>query len=428
MKGKSDVGSRYADVIREVFSRHRSVQTAGFTADAYKPGLERMKEFDRLLGNPSSRLRCIHVAGTNGKGSVCHMLASVLAGEGLEVGLYTSPHLLDFRERVRIVTDGEISYIPKEEVLEFLNRFRSDIDRLDLSFFEITTGMAFWWFDKRGTGIVVVETGLGGRLDSTNVITPELSVISSIGLDHCALLGDTRAAIASEKAGIFKPGVPAVVSSRDNETEPVFRDAAEALGCPLHFADEIPCPDLSGWGMDLPGEYQSINVRTVLCALDVLGHRPLRHCIAHTAVRTGLRGRWDTLSERPLIIADIGHNPAALECNFAQLAEMFSDKSIHDRLIVVYGVMADKDLDGILRLMPKGNHVSYIFTAPRTERALPAEAILERFRTMNDSEARVCNGVAAAVGEARSIATEKSVIYVGGSAFVVAEALGSISV
>ena len=231
----------YQKKLEEIFVRFPSVQSTGF-GDAYKPGLAHMEAFDGLLGQPSRSYRTLHVAGTNGKGSVANMLASALAATGLKVGLYTSPHILDFRERMRILdagSDGPARLIGKEAVWDFLCRWEKTFDELELSFFEITTGMAFRWFADEKVDVAVIEVGLGGRLDSTNIITPEVAVITSIGLDHCAMLGDTRAAIAGEKAGIFKPWVPAVVGTRDAETAPVFEQRAASVGCPLLFADSF---------------------------------------------------------------------------------------------------------------------------------------------------------------------------------------------
>ena len=269
--------SDYQRKLEEIFVRFPSVQNTGF-GEAYKPGLKHMEEFDSLLGNPSKDFKSIHVAGTNGKGSVANMLASAIAATGLKVGLYTSPHILDFRERMRILdgrTGEPVYLISRENVWDFLSRREKSFDELELSFFEITTGMAFWWFSKEKVDVAVIEVGLGGRLDSTNIITPEVAVVTSIGLDHCAQLGDTRAAIAGEKAGIFKPGVPAVVGTRDAETAPVFESAAAAVGCPLVFADSEAgledCLEKLPSVMDLQGEWQKENLRTVLTVMSILG-------------------------------------------------------------------------------------------------------------------------------------------------------------
>ncbi|MBQ2501372.1 MAG: bifunctional folylpolyglutamate synthase/dihydrofolate synthase [Bacteroidales bacterium] len=441
--------SDYQQIIKSLFERHQSVQTAGFSADSYKPGLDRIRELDRRAGSPSSRLRCIHVAGTNGKGSVCSLLAASLAGSGYRVGLFTSPHLLDFRERIKIVEEDGFEMIPKESVMEFLEKY----DSPELSFFEITTGMAFWFFDREQVDIAVIEVGLGGLLDSTNIIVPELCVVTSIGLDHCALLGNTRALIAGQKAGIFKSGVPAVVGQMDAETAPVFEAAAAEAHCPLFFAPEFDVHDclkeyLVEKGdnnrldaespfqpstppdraeqlkdllarMDLQGECQEENLRTVLCALDLLGEEPNVNALCRAAAMTGLRGRWEAVRRSPLTIADIGHNPAALKGNFARLKEMMASGA-YDKLLIVYGLMADKDLKGILPLMPL--EAEYFFAAPDTPRALPAPAILSAAKELLPN-AQACDSVADAVSKASALATPQSLIYIGGSTFVVADYL-----
>ena len=414
----------YDRIIKNLFARHQSVQNAGFTSDSYKPGLDRIRDLDDRMGGPSRRLRCIHVAGTNGKGSVCSLLAASLAGNGYRVGLFTSPHLLDFRERIKIVSDRGFEMISRKAVMEFLDEF----DSPELSFFEITTGLALWYFDRCQVDIAVLEVGLGGLLDSTNIVVPEVAVVTSIGLDHCALLGDTRAKIAGQKAGIFKSGVPAVIGELDDETAPVFEAAAAAAHCPLFFADEFwpegsLTIDAIVKQMDLKGEWQQKNLRTVLCVLDLLGEEPDIDALCHAAAITGLRGRWETVGESPLAIADIGHNPAALKENFARLKEMM-DCGEYDRLIIVYGIMADKDLDGIVPLMPQ--EAEYFFAAPDTPRALSAAEILRRFRALRktgDDAAQACDSVADALVRASSVATSESLIYIGGSAFVVADCL-----
>ena len=436
---------RYDEILSALFVRFPSVSKEGFSAAAYKPGLDHMRAFDALLGHPSEALKAIHIAGTNGKGSVSSMLAAVLAARGLRVGLFTSPHLVDFRERIKIVEASGFRMIAQEDVLDFVDCWNADFDRLELSFFEITTGMAFDWFVREQVDVAVIEVGLGGRLDSTNILTPELSIVTSIGLDHCAQLGPTRAAIAGEKAGIFKPGVPALAGERDEETAPVFEAAASAAPCPLFFADDWPAPDLNP---DLRGEYQVKNFRTVLASLDLLGIEPDWDALAHTAARTGLRGRWETLCEAPLTICDIGHNPPALRENFAQLERMMASGRF-DRLLIVYGIMADKALDAIIPLMPRD--ADYYFATPNTPRALPAGQIAtlvmqaglvrsgagsgEPERTLSGKDPlnpspdpqspapHVCGSVADAIRKAQENASENSLIYIGGSTFVVSEAI-----
>ncbi|MBR1574143.1 MAG: bifunctional folylpolyglutamate synthase/dihydrofolate synthase [Bacteroidales bacterium] len=409
---------KYEAEIQALFQRFPSVQQVPF-GDAYKPGLAGMEAFAQVLGQPHRHFRSIHVAGTNGKGSVSSMLASVLMANGYKTGLYTSPHLLDFRERMKV--DGQVP--SREWVYDFICRYRADFERLHLSFFEITTGMAFRWFADQGCDWAVVEVGLGGRLDSTNIILPELAVVTSIGLDHMAYLGNTLSEIAGEKAGIFKEGIPAVVGEVLPETEPVFR--AKARG-PLVFAQRTEPPlwekkDLILSRMDLHGAYQEDNLRTVLAALDILGITPDEAALEHTAARTGLRGRWEQLSDHPLILCDIGHNAHALRRNFAQLEAMGRPMRI------VYAVMADKDLSAILPLMPA--QASYYFATPDTARALPAERILEAVAAFRGSRAHLSAwpSVAAALQAAREDIPENAVIYIGGSTFAVADAIKALS-
>ena len=403
---------QYEKKIEEIFARHPSVQVSGFNGRTYKAGIESMIAFDDALGHPWKSFPCIHVAGTNGKGSVSSLLAASLAGAGLRVGLFTSPHLIDFRERIKIV-GGHPTLISKEEVMEFLERYDEEIK--ELSFFEITTGMAMWWFEKQKVDAAVIEVGLGGRLDSTNVITPILSVVTSIGLDHCAMLGDTRAEIALEKAGIFKKGVPALVWGHDKETDEVFEEYARKVGADLHFADEMVEP-VHLDGMDLRGEYQDANVRTALAALKLLRVEANPDALRNTAKITGLRGRWEILRENPTVICDIGHNPAALALNFRQLEQYGKP------LTIVYGIMADKALDDIAPLMPSS--ARYILCAPATPRALPVDELFNRLSSLRpDLNLSMADSVSNAINQALAEASPDSIIYIGGSTFVVAEAL-----
>jgi dihydrofolate synthase/folylpolyglutamate synthase len=440
--------SAYRALLDEIFRRFPSVQKTAF-ATAYKPGLAGMEAFCEALGHPERAFKSVHVAGTNGKGSVAALLASALAGAGIRTGLYTSPHLLDFRERARIVSGDTFELVPKSYVFDFLTAWEPYFIEHGLSFFEITTGLAFKWFADSGVPVAVIETGLGGLRDSTNVITPELSVVTTIGLDHCAQLGDTLEAIAGEKAGIFKPGVPALVGESNPETDPVFDDEAW-MTCPLTFADKVR-PSL--WHrrqeilrkMDLQADVQEKNLRTVLAAIDILKGIPGFKALADTegvlggitraARRTGFRGRWERLSDLPFVICDIGHNPQALTYNFNQLRR-YVEEGRCSSLIIVYGIMADKDLDAIIPLMPAD--ATYIFTAPATDRALPAAEILQRYTAAGRGRAYAAETVRQAVQMAlglaqtlsgqtnRSASAAKPVpplVFIGGSAFVVAEAL-----
>ena len=408
----------YDKLIEDIFSRHPTVQVSGFGPKSYKAGLDAMRGFDAQLGSPWRKYRIIHVAGTNGKGSVSSMLASCLAASGLSVGLYTSPHLLDFRERIKIVGPKGWEMVSKDYVQDFLETRPDEIEHL--SFFEITTGLAFKWFADRKVDIAVIEVGLGGRLDSTNIIESELAVVTSIGLDHCALLGSTREQIASEKGGIFKSGAKALVWGHDAQTDPVFEECARNSGAHLHYADELindnALEAIDFDRMDLRGEYQRDNVRTALAALSLLGIKAAPGAIEHTAQRTGLRGRWEILSEHPNVICDIGHNPAALARNFAQLG------SSGRPLTIVYGIMADKALDDIAPLMPAD--ADYILCAPKGNRALPVQELHTRLSTLRpELRLQEAPSVADAVQIAIANSQIESIIYIGGSTFVVAEAL-----
>lgn len=439
---------QYELMLEALFRRFPSFQQVG--SAAYNPGLERMVAFDALAGHPHEKYKIIHVAGTNGKGSVSNMLTSVLSASGLHVGLFTSPHILDFRERARILEGDRLTYISKDFIWEFYHQWKDVFDHLDLSLFEISTMMAFKWFESENVDIAVVETGLGGRLDSTNIVTPILSVITNIGLDHCNILGETIPEIAFEKAGIIKPLVPVVVGESHPETDPVFERKVLYTNMPepsfmgdrraimslLTFADKTE-PSL--WpehedilaGMDLQGSYQRKNLRTVLAALDVLSEnhdRCVREAIINTARRTDFHGRWEKLSDNPLTICDIGHNEHGLRHNFAQLETMKAEGKCTD-LIIVYGSVADKDVDSVLHLMPE--EATYIFTRARSQRALPAEKIYEKFAASGRdmSDVHVVENVPDAVRKSQQIAEDMSqagaepLIYIGGSTYVVSEAV-----
>ena len=453
--------AQYEHMIDALFHRFPSFQKVG--AGAYKPGIGNMEFIDQLLGHPHKNYKVIHVAGTNGKGSVSNMMTSVLAASGYKVGLYTSPHILDFRERIRICHpssccpeqgEGSPELISKQDVWNFVHQWQDTFDHLDMSFFEITTAMALNWFAEQKVDYVVLETGLGGRLDSTNIVNPVLSVITNIGLDHCDLLGDTLPEIAFEKAGIIKPRVPVVVgesSSEINEvferkvlytnlSDPMFMGNRSAIMSLLTYADKAE-PAL--WSerenilaeMDLRGEYQRKNLRTALTALGVLGAKcdeRIREAIVYTAKRTGFRGRWDQVSENPRVICDIGHNEHGLKYNFAQLAKMQESGEVSN-LVIVYGSVADKDVGAAVRLLP--DKAIYVFTNAQGKRALPASGVLEKYQAFCREAGREVGEVhcVSTVAEAKekaysivdAISTEKSgastLIYVGGSTYVVSE-------
>lgn len=445
---------KYNEMIEKLFVRFPSFQKAG--ASAYKPGIENMQFIDSMMGHPHKNYRIVHVAGTNGKGSVSNMLASALAADGHKVGLYTSPHIIDFRERMRIIDNASFSYVSKQYVWDFLHKWQDTFDHLDLSFFEITTIMALQWFADGQVDYVVLETGLGGRLDSTNIVVPELSIITNIGLDHCDMLGETLPEIAFEKAGIIKPKVPVVIGESHLETAPVFERKVLYTNLPepefmgnrtaimslLTFADNS---EPMMWEqhenmlsqMDLQGAYQRKNLRTVLAALGVLqvsSSEAVKDAILHTAARTGFRGRWEKLYDFPLTICDIGHNEHGLRHNFAQLENMMKEGKC-SQLILVYGSVADKDVDAVLNLMPQ--NATYIFTQAQSKRALAAERICEKYMAFCSDAGRtpeniyVKDNVADAVALAKKLAGEcieadsmaKPLIYIGGSTYVVSEAV-----
>lgn len=406
---------QYEELIEDIFRRHPSVQVSGFNGGSYKAGIDSMREFDRTLGSPWKSFRCIHIAGTNGKGSVSSMIASCLAAAGYRVGLYTSPHILDFRERIKIVGSEGFEMIDRDSVMDFLTTYNKDIE--NLSFFEITTGMGLWWMRKMKVDYAVIEVGLGGRLDSTNIITPELSIITSIGLDHCAMLGGSRQEIAFEKSGIFKGGRKALVWGHDPETDEVFTSTAEKIGAELYFANEIEEEYELPEDMDLPGEYQKDNVRTVRAAMKLLEISIDNEAITNAAKRTGLHARWEKISSHPDVICDIGHNPPALEKNFLQL------KNSGKRLHIVYGIMADKALEDIVPMMPAD--ARYYLCAPDSQRSLPSKELQESIRNMRpEMNTRSFPSVAQAVKAAMESADKDELIYIGGSTFVVAEAMG----
>jgi len=418
----------YEEKIEWLFNQFPSYQKVGKVA--YKPGMETMEAFDAALGHPHRKYRTIHVAGTNGKGSTCHMLAAGLAACGLKVGLYTSPHLVDFRERLKIIEGTSFRMAPREFVECFLDRWHDFFVEHKPSFFEITTAMAFDWFAAEQVDVAVIETGLGGRLDSTNVITPVLSIITNIGLEHCEHLGYTLEAIAGEKAGIIKPGVPAVVGEFVPETRPVFEAKAAACGSPLVFATEAaPCLELKVADLDLPGDYQERNLCTLSAAVGVL--QPMlgidldafRQGVRHAAHNTGLHGRWETLREadpkahKAKIICDTGHNAHGLRWVAEQVDRISCD---YENVFFILGLAREKDIDAIAPLLPR--NVNYIWTQASSPRALP---VVDLANAMADHglPGSVAFTVAAALDEADKKATDKDLIFIGGSNFVVCEIL-----
>ena len=395
-------------------------------AAAYKPGLERSYALAEYFGNPQRRLRAVHVAGTNGKGSVSHLIASVLQSQGYKTGLYTSPHLVDFRERMRI--NGEM--IPESKVIDFVERWQKGGYTGDKpSFFELTMMMAFDWFAAENVDYAVIEVGMGGRLDSTNILEPLLSVVTNISWDHTQFLGDTLPKIAAEKAGIIKSGIPAVIGEAEGEVAEVFRRRAREVGTTLRQAfaevdeaanEALQCP--------LAGSYQKKNVNTARVAVDELRRAGVE--ISDEAVAAGfrnvidnthLRGRWTIVEKSPLTICDTGHNEAGLRYNMGQLASLMAERP-GGRLRMVIGFVADKDVDHILPMFPK-DAIYYVSNA-QIPRAMKAEALLEKCEALG-LYARALPTVAKAYAAARAEAGAGDIIYIGGSTFVVADFLAA---
>ncbi len=397
-------------------------------AAAYKADLKNTIAICKLLGNPENKFKSVHIAGTNGKGSVSHMLAAVLQSAGYKVGLYTSPHLKDFRERVKI--NGKM--IPKKKVVEFVNKYKKGFEKIKPSFFEWTVGLAFDHFAKENVDIAIIETGLGGRLDSTNVITPLLSVITNISYDHQNLLGNTLQKIAGEKAGIIKKNRVVIVSEKYKETEKVFKKKARSENALLLFAEDfIPIPPFGGRGgleCGLKGAYQSKNIRAVLLAsallnehFEVPGHA-IRKGIKDVVKLTGLRGRWDILSpkefirtKKPLIVADIAHNEAGIQEVFRQVKN-----TPHKNLHIVFGTVNDKDIHKILTLLPK--NANYYFCKADLPRALDALELAAKAVALG-LKGNIYPSVKHALKHARKNASASDLVLVTGSAFVVAEAI-----
>lgn len=429
----------YDRLMERVLSLSPSFGSCG--AGAYKAGLERSLMADSILGFPSRDFPCIHVAGTNGKGSVCNFLAASLAAGGRKVGLYTSPHILDWRERMRTVQDGSYSIVSKQWVRDFLARYLEEFEKLGLSFFELGTAMCFKWFSEVHVDIAVIETGLGGRLDATNIITPRLSVITNIGYDHMDILGDTLEKIASEKAGIIKDGVDVVIGESSPATDGVFRSAASAHGSRIVFADRRPgcIPDLSE--TDLQGIYEAKNINTAVCALITLGLEPDLEAVSRAAHICGFHARWEKINDNPLTVCDIGHNRHGLEYNFAQLEDMLAEGLVTD-LVLVYGSVRDKDVDAVLGILPREGRI--FFCSADNPRALEAGELLRRrneiIAVQGIPDAKVpdavsCASVAEALEKAQHLCREissvpgrKPLLYIGGSTYVVSEALSALGV
>lgn len=401
----------YQDTLDWMFSKLPMYQRQGKAA--YKADLSNIMLLANHLNNPQNNLNCIHVAGTNGKGSTCHMLASILQESGLKVGLFTSPHLKDFRERIKI--NGIC--INESFVMEFIQQNRLFLENNSLSFFEMTTGMAYDFFEEEKVDIAVIEVGLGGRLDSTNIITPLISVITNIGLDHTQFLGDTIEKIAIEKAGIIKPKTPVVIGETHKKTETIFRDIAQQNNAKISFADK---KKINEYSTDLLGLYQKKNVKTSLetiIQLNKLGYKisdkDIVSGLLNVVKNTGLLGRWHVLNNNPKIICDTAHNREGLTMTMNQLS-----KESFDKLHIVLGFVNDKDLSSIIHLFPK--KARYYFCMPNVPRGMPAENVEAYFYQFNFNGG-CFNSVKSAYNAAYKAASKNDVIYIGGSTFVVAE-------
>ena len=399
----------YQETLEWMFAQLPMYQQKGISA--FKGKLDNILALSAYLGHPERKFKSIHVAGTNGKGSSSHMLASILQEAGYKVGLYTSPHLKDFRERIRI--NGIPVY--KKFVFDFIKKNKLFFEAHDLSFFEMTVGMAFQYFEKEKIDIAIVEVGLGGRLDSTNIITPEVSLITNIGYDHVEMLGDTIAKIAFEKAGIIKPGIPVVISELQEETATVFNNIAGERGSKIIFAGEV-IP--GNYKTSLLGSYQAKNVKGVVATIKELKGFDIReeHIVdglLNVSVNTGLLGRWQTIGENPTVVCDTAHNTEGLSIVLDQIKQQkYTD------LHLVIGFVKDKNLEQILPLFPKNAH--YYFCRPNIQRGLDELVLKTRaleFGLKGDTYSSVNEAVNAALG----VADKTDFVFVGGSTFVVAE-------
>lgn len=400
----------YQQTLNWMFNRLPMFQQQGRSALNHK--LDNIQKLVAELGHPQTKFKTIHVAGTNGKGSSSHMLASVLQEAGYKVGLYTSPHLRDFRERIKI--NG--FEIPQEEVVEFIANYRSFFEANNLSFFEMTVGLAFDYFAKQQVDIAVIEVGLGGRFDSTNIIIPEVSLITNISKDHTDILGNTLPKIASEKAGIIKRNTPVVISEYDEQTADVFIQKAKEENAPIVFANEIK----THLTTDLKGFYQKKNIKGVIAVLDFLrnhfwdiSEENIAIGLKRVVKNTNLKGRWQTLGENPKIICDTGHNEAGLSYVLDQIA-----KQTYKNLHIVLGFVKEKDVETVLKMFPKTAH--YYFCKPNIPRGLDVH-LLKELANKNNLKGDTYSSVELALTFAKKNATPEDFIFVGGSTFVVAE-------
>eukprot|EP01133_Synstelium_polycarpum_P013913 gene13913-16414_t len=426
----------YSETLDYLYSKLPMFTRIG--AVAFKKDLHNTVAMCQALGNPQQKFKTIHVGGTNGKGSTSHMLAAILQKAGYKTGLYTSPHLKDFRERIRV--NGKM--VSKSFVTHFVSEQRALIESLEPSFFEVTVAMAFSYFEQQKVDVAIIEVGLGGRLDSTNIIHPDLSVITNISLDHTNMLGHTLKEIAFEKAGIIKKDTPAVIGERHPETDPVFFTKATETNSPLFFAqDQWHAAHIGQKGnylslsiyknkelffeklkLDLTGSYQLKNVLTVAAAIEqlkklnyLISDEAVYHALKNVKKITGLQGRWQILQKAPLIICDTGHN-------LAGIAEVLKNiqNTPHKQLHMVIGMVKDKDISGVLALLPKD--ARYYFSQPALERAMPAAELAAQAKLLG-LNGKVFDQVKEALNAAKAAAVTEDLIFIGGSTFVVAEVI-----
>ncbi len=424
----------YDETINYLFTRLPMFSHQGATA--YKKDLTNTLALCEFLGNPQQRFKSIHIAGTNGKGSTSHMLAAVMQSSGYKTGLYTSPHLKDFRERIRV--DGEM--INQDFVVSFVERIIPMIDKLEPSFFEITVAMAFQYFAEMETDVAIVEAGLGGRLDSTNIVTPLISVITNIGMDHMNILGDTIEKIAAEKAGIIKKGIPVVIGESNPLTANIFKTTAAALQAPISFADKTQYvaewkyehhklfasvdsshyTDREDYLLDLPGYYQTKNLVTVLETVHQLrlmgyniNHITTRHALSQVKVLTNLHGRWEVKQEHPLVVLDVAHNEDGIAQLIAQI-----ELTEHDDLHIIIGMVKDKEIEKVLALLPR--NARYYFTQAKIPRALNAQQLSDRAKVAGLT-GEVWPDVNTALQNALLHAKKTDLVLICGSVFVVGE-------
>ena len=423
----------YEETINYLYTRLPLYQKEG--TKAYKPGLQNIEALDTLCNSPHKKFKTIHVAGSNGKGSVSHTIAAILQSAGYKTGLYTSPHLTDFRERIRV--NG--NKIPQDYIIEFTEKLKSEAEKISPSFFEWVTELAFSYFADEELDIAVIETGLGGRLDSTNIISPILSIITNISLEHTYLLGDTYQAIATEKAGIIKENIPVVIGEWDDRYANVFIEKAKENNSKIEFAEKsillkgykyldegklvLDFDKYEQLTFALGGIYQLKNAATILQSVEFLkeegikiAEENIREGFAQVTKLTGLRGRWEILRTSPKVICDTGHNVGGITYTAKQISEQ-SKNTLH----IVFGMVNDKDINGVISLLPK--NAKYYFTQPSGQRAMNVEEF-EAIASSHNLKGEIFKTVPEAYNKALECAAPSDTIYVGGSTFVVADLLG----